>query len=195
MRRSVSIESSHTAGMIREELESLRRHGTDFPCASFLTMGVFLELRLRHSPFVEGGILTHSQLQEARTLLGGRKWTAEEISGAVACAFRGTEIIVPEHQEKQLSPDYSGFCPEWIADVFAAVCKAAPSTTWAVFMDEMPLVLALHLAASAYRASGGHTMRPVDFQAELEKLNRERKQDEESAGLEDLREIVDGNTP
>ena len=37
--------------------------------------------------------------------------------------------------------------------------------------------------------------RPVDFQAELEKLNREREQDEESAGLEDLREIVNGDTP
>ena len=37
--------------------------------------------------------------------------------------------------------------------------------------------------------------RPVDFQAELEKLDREREQDEESACLEDLREIVDGDTP
>jgi len=38
-------------------------------------------------------------------------------------------------------------------------------------------------------------LRPVDFQAELEKLDRERERDEKSAGLEDLREIVDGNTP
>ena len=59
--------------------------------------------------------------------------------------------------------------PEWLADLYAAVSRAAPGIPWREFLD-MPLAAATHLAAAAHRANGGRTERPVDWEMALKSI-------------------------
>ena len=62
------------------------------------------------------------------------------------------------HVQKLTRDDGDSIGPEWLADLYAAVSRAAPGIPWREFLD-MPL------AAAAHRANGGRTERPVDWES------------------------------
>ena len=118
--------------------------------------------------------LTEQALSAVRGIQG-RELPAAAIEEAVSTALRALETIVPEPGASQKltrdADDSNGdsIGPEWLADLYAAVSRAAPGIPWREFLD-MPLAAATHLAASAHRANGGRTERPVDWEAAMEML-------------------------
>ena len=73
------------------------------------------------------------------------------------------------HVQKLIRDDGDSIGPEWLADLYAAVSRAAPGIPWREFLD-MPLAVVSHLAAAAHRANGGRTERPVDWESVLDSL-------------------------
>lgn len=174
---SVRLESLHTPAMIRRELLALGGipvdpvSGDACAAALALTAGALLRLLLDDSPFLSGGDVFQDDLDRAREILELPDLSADEVVEALATAFRPLECIQPLDSKEAHTLDYEGLCPEWFADLYAAVCRSAPATSWNDFLNEMPLATAAHLAAAAHRSNGGHTMRPFDFARTLRSLN------------------------
>ena len=161
---SIHVESLHTPEMIRAELSAMLER------RPAITPRRLARLWLANSPFVLGGPVTERALSAARGILG-RELPAAAIEEAVSTALRALETIVPEPGASQkLTRDADdSIGPEWLADLYAAVSRAAPGIPWREFLD-MPLAAASHLAAAAHRANGGRTERPVDWEGVLLQL-------------------------
>jgi len=155
----VEVRELHTPEMQRAEAAAML--GDTF----FVTAGGLMRLWVAGSPFVSGGSLSEEDVEVARKACRRALATAEELAEALDTALRGLEII--QSEDGGPAPSYRGFCPEWFADLYAAVCRAAPATTWDDFLWHMPLAVACHLAAAAHRANGGHTLRPCDWEGAL----------------------------
>lgn len=155
---SIEIPSLHTPEMIREEMEGITGRPQDRPR---LTMGAFLRLWLDGSPFIHGGEISEEDLLVAQGALGAI-WSADQILQELACACRALEII-PGTQETASGGSYTGICPEWVCDIYSAVCQVSPSTSWEEFLNRMPLVLVFHLVAACSRHNGNKTARPSDW--------------------------------
>lgn len=110
-------------------------------------------------------------MEEAARAIIGKRLPALAIARAMEAALRALETIVPTaHSGRKLDREGTGSLgPEWLADLYAAVGRAAPGIPWREFLD-MPLAAATHLAAAAHRANGGKTERPMDWSVALEKL-------------------------
>ena len=158
---SIHVESLHTPEMIRAELSAMLER------RPAITPRRLARLWLANSPFVLGGPVTEQALSAARGILG-RELPAATIEEAVATSLRALETIVPESgtSRKLTRDDGDSIGPEWLADLYAAVSRAAPGIPWREFLD-MPLAAATHLAAAAHRANGGGTERPVDWEGVL----------------------------
>ena len=74
--------------------------------------------------------------------------------------------------QKLTEDDTDTLGPEWLADLYTAVSRAAPGIPWREFLD-MPLAAATHLAAASHRANGGKTERPMDWASALDSLAQE----------------------
>ena len=161
---SIHVESLHTPEMIRAELSAMLER------RPAVTPRRLARLWLADSPFVLGGAVTERALSAARRVLG-RELPAAAIEEAVSTALRALETIVPEPDtsRKLTRDDGDSIGPEWLADLYAAVSRAAPGIPWREFLD-MPLAAATHLAAAAHRANGGRTERPVDWEMALKSI-------------------------
>ena len=136
-----------------------------------LTIADLLSLWLESSPFVMGGAITEDAVEKARRVLGSPDLSASSLLEDISCALRGFEIIQTDTGKAGHSGgDYDGISPEWAADIFASVCRVAPSTTWEDFLHRYPLALVAHLCAASHRANGGHTARPSDFASAFREL-------------------------
>lgn len=161
---SVIVPCLHSPDMIRAELASMLEK------RPAITPRSFLRLWLVGSPFVKGGRITAGDEERAQAIIG-KRLPALAIARAMEAALRALETIVPTaHSGRKLDREGTGSLgPEWLADLYAAVGRAAPGIPWREFLD-MPLAAATHLAAAAHRANGGKTERPMDWSVALEKL-------------------------
>ena len=122
---SIHVESLHTPEMVRAELSAMLER------RPAITPRRLARLWLANSPFVLGGPVTERALSAARRVLG-RELPAAAIEEAVSTALRALETIVPEPGASQKltrdADDSNGdsIGPEWLADLYAAVSRAAP---------------------------------------------------------------------
>ena len=162
---SITASCLHTPEMIRAELAAmLGRHPAVTPRS-------LARLWLAGSPFVMGGRVTARDEAQAQEILG-KRIPAAAIVREVEAALRALETIVPNANAgvKLTTDGADDLGPEWLADLYASVSRAAPGIPWREFLD-MPLAAATHLAAAAHRANGGRTERPMDWDAALAQLS------------------------
>ena len=160
---SIRVRCLHSREMVRAELAAMLEP------QPAVTPAALARLWLADSPFVLGGEITGRQLQEAQAIVG-HPWDIRRIEAEVATAIRALETIVPGASSRRLSEEGGdAFGPEWLADLYAAVARAAPGIAWREFLA-MPMAAAAHLACAAHRAAGGRTERPMDWQAALEEI-------------------------
>lgn len=159
---SISVEPLHSAGDIRAEAAAMLR----LPSAGLLvTPGRLMQLWVEESPFLTGdsAALTPDALSAARRILGAPDATADEIASALDTAVRPFSIIENSPSAKPRG-SYSGFCPEWLADLYAAA-GACGAVTWDDFLWKMPMAAAAHLLAAVHRSNGGATARPMNWKS------------------------------
>ncbi len=109
----------------------------------------------------------------------GKRLPSSSIVREIETALRALETIVPDANagQKLTEDDTDTIGPEWLADLYAVVSRAAPGIPWREFLD-MPLAAATHLAAASHRANGGRTERPMDWASALEQMVDFRESDE-----------------
>ena len=161
---SVTVPCLHSPEMIRAELEAMLER------RPAVTPRVLARLWLAGSPFVLGGTPTARAEAQAQEIIG-RRLPARAIVREIETALRALETIVPDANagQKLTEDDTDALGPEWLADLYTAVSRAAPGIPWREFLN-MPLAAATHLAAAAHRANGGKTERPMDWSGVFEKL-------------------------
>ena len=81
----------------------------------------------------------------------------------------GSSLLVSEVR-RPFSSAHSRTCLASVADLYAAVSRAAPGIPWREFLD-MPLAAATHLAAASHRANGDRTERPMDWASALDSIS------------------------
>lgn len=162
---SVIVPCLHSPEMIRAELASMLEK------RPAITPRSFLRLWMAGSPFVAGGVITARDEARAQALIG-KRLPAMAIVREMETALRALETIVPSaHAGRKLDKEVAdSLGPEWLADLYASVSRAAPSTTWEDFLHRYPLALVAHLCAASHRANGGHTARPSDFASAFREL-------------------------
>lgn len=101
----------------------------------------------------------------------GKRLPSSSIVREIETALRALETIVPAANagQKLTEDNTDTIGPEWLADLYAVVSRAAPGIPWREFLD-MPLAAATHLAAASHRANGGKTERPMDWASALNSL-------------------------
>ena len=125
-----------------------------------LTLGRLLQLKLKQSPFLDGGRLTPEALAEAISIMGGGEAVdvCSHLTEQIAAAWRVMEIYPPDGEKSKSR--YDAYSPEWMCDLIALAAEALPSLTYHQALWEIPLVALLHLGAAAHRKNGGATRRP-----------------------------------
>lgn len=166
--KEIQIPSLHSDSMIRDEARAMLGK-TDF----FITAGGVMELWLIGSPFLSGDIdaLTAQDLRAARVVLNAPHLQPETLINALNTAFRPFEIIEakpnPRHAK---SADYSGICPEWLADLYLAVADHT-GISYNDFLHKIPFCAIAHIYAAAHRYNGGTTARPLDWTGITSQIN------------------------
>ena len=164
----ISLESSHTPEMVREELRVMSGGNL---LASKVTASVLMDLALSRSPLLFGEVMEEGDLFHARRILASPGASCAELREALETAFRPLEIIEPmDPAHTELTHSYDTFSPEWFADIYATVCRVSP-LPWGQFVHTLPWCTVCHLVAAAHRAAGGMTARPVDLKAALDRIN------------------------
>lgn len=149
---------AHTPEMQDAELREMLCSSAE----SSVTAGALMLLWLGRNPYVCGG--TPTPEDDGRLLAATRRRSVPDALEAIDTAIRPLAIIKASDGAHRV-PCYTGYCPEWLADLVAAACRAVPSITYHDAVWSMPLCTLGHLAAAAHRASGGRTERPLDTSA------------------------------
>ncbi len=154
----VEIKPLHSDRMIRAEAAAMLG---DADIA--ITPGQLMQLWLNDSPFITGKIsdITAESLASAREILDEEDAAPEEIIEAIATAIRPFAIIESSPNGSRHA-DYSGFCPEWLADLYASINEYG-AIPWDYFLWKLPMAAAAHLLAASHRRNGGTTARPMDW--------------------------------
>lgn len=169
---SIAVPCLHSPEMIRAELSAMLER------RPAVTPRSFLRLWLANSPFVVGGQVTARSEAQAQDILG-KRLPAQTIVREIETALRALETIIPNAKDGQKLAEDGGAAlgPEWLADLYTSVSRAAPGIPWRDFLN-MPLAAATHLAAAAHRANGGKTERPMDWDAAMAQLLDETRKTE-----------------
>lgn len=154
----IEVKPLHSERMIRAEAAAMLN---DADIA--ITPGQLMRLWLDDSPFITGKVsdLTAEALASAREILNEDDAEPDEILEAIATAIRPFAIIESSPDGKRHA-DYAGFCPEWLADLYASVNEYG-SISWDYFLWKLPMAAAAHLLAASHRRNGGTTARPMNW--------------------------------
>lgn len=166
MTEPIDIPPLHTREMIDDEtaicLGEMKRKFN-------LTLSLFLKMVARRPQFGMDGVLTDEDIAFA----AGKEdpgYVAPLLIRQIAAVWRAFEIIRPSRHEGAERSEIPEYGPEWLADILAAAADAVPSLGVREMLDDLPMVLLVHLVAAAHRKNGGITRRPDDSEAIAEKL-------------------------
>lgn len=178
---SVEIPSLHTPDMQLQELEAMLGIPQD---GCRLTPGTFMLLVASSSPFITGGEIQKEHLAKARRILKAPDASPEDIMSSITTGLRPFSIIEQGPDTKPCG--YSGFCPEWLADLYRAAAECG-GISWHDFLWRLPMATAAHLLAAAHRYNGGTTARPADWKKALSSISKtEEESDEEKRANEQV---------
>ncbi len=178
---SIDIPSLHSPEMIRQELEAMLGIPRD---GCRLTPGTFMLLVASSSPFITGGEIHKEHLAQARRILKAPDASPEDIMSSITTGLRPFSIIEQGPDAKPRG--YSGFCPEWLADLYRASAECG-GISWHDFLWRLPMAVAAHLLAATHRHNGGETSRPVDWKKALSSISKtEENQNKEKCSNEQM---------
>ena len=147
-----------------------------------LTLGGYMRLVAARSPYIYGGQVADADLEFAARCLSVDPSCEDphaEIVRALDLALGAFGMVVaPQRPERTVAAPDAAFGPEWLADLVSEAMHAAPGLTWREAMDEIPLLMVVHLALADYRRNGGRTER-VNEDAEAKAVAELRRRAEE----------------
>lgn len=146
-----------------------------------LTLGAYMRLVAARSPYVFGGTVGDNDLQYAARICSvdpSAEDAHEVIVQALDRALGAFSMIVAPQRPQRDTPTDTAFGPEWLADLISEAMHAAPGLTWREAMDEIPLLMVVHLALADYRRNGGRTER-ANPDAEAQAVAELRRRAEE----------------